>query len=137
MKLGTALRSAVNKAKSLSPKAPIILCGDYNDEPFDDSIVHGFGATRDVTMLRKRTNAFFNPFWPLVGSQDSSTLPPGAYLADGKEGSSMLFFDQILFSSTVLQYWNVVDRLVINEIPPSQWKKISDHYPISIHLRSI
>lgn len=136
LKLGIALQATVSKIRKAIPDCPIILCGDYNDEPFDDSVVHGVGATRDVTVLKRKTKALFNPFWPLMGSQDSSTVPPGTYLS-GDAVSSMLMFDYIMLSSSVLKQWVVVDRLVINDVPPVEWKKISDHYPVSIQLRRI
>lgn len=135
-KLGVALNATVTKIRRDNPGAPIILCGDYNDEPFDPSVVHGLGATRDATLLKTRKNALFNPFWPLMGSPSCSELPPGTFLTSGKGVSSLLMFDHMMLCSAALRCWKVAAKSVLNGIPAKEWKKISDHYPISLTLES-
>jgi hypothetical protein len=134
LKLGLAVNSTIKKIRRLIPNCPVVLCGDYNDEPFDDSVVHGIGATRDATLLLKRSNALFNPFWPLMGSKSCSSGPSGSYLG-GSSVSSMLMFDHMMMCSSTLRDWTMSGRAIINEILPDEWCKISDHYPISMTLQ--
>ncbi|WP_147469139.1 endonuclease/exonuclease/phosphatase family protein [Pseudomonas syringae group genomosp. 7] len=139
MKLGQALRAKVTEISETHPDAPIILLGDYNDEPYDESIVTGIGASRDAEFVRKRPKFFYNPYWGCLFEKDSSR-PAGTYINKSIKSSGGVIFDQMMFSSHFLREWKfehsgsiVSDLLDIT--PDTLWTKVSDHYPILSHLR--
>ena len=65
--LGFHLRNEVDTIFNSDNLAPVILLGDYNDEPFADSLTTGLSSTRDVTRVRKNPRLFYNPFWRHLG----------------------------------------------------------------------
>ncbi len=47
---------------------PVLAMGDFNDEPFDSSLVNYALSTRDKTkVLNAQTSRFYNLMWPLMG----------------------------------------------------------------------
>jgi endonuclease/exonuclease/phosphatase family metal-dependent hydrolase len=139
LRLGQALRNKINEIMDESPSAPIILFGDYNDEPYHDSIVKGIGASRDAEFVRKRPHYFYNPYWGCLGYREG-ILPPGSYVhASAIEGSGGAVYDQILFSSHFLKNWIFqCAGSIVSDIPQNEskllWSDISDHYPVLSHL---
>lgn len=139
LRLGQALRTKVSELMNQNPTAPIILFGDYNDEPYHDSIVNGIGASRDTEFVRKRPHYFYNPYWICLGPRDEA-VPPGSFIhASAIEGSGGAVYDQILFSSHFLRDWmfkcagSIVSDISALELE-MVWSDISDHYPVLSHL---
>lgn len=139
LRLVQALRTKITEIMDESPSSPIILFGDYNDEPYHDSIVKGIGASRDAEFVRKRPHYFYNPYWGCLGSREG-TLPLGSYVhASAIEGSGGAVYDQILFSSHFLRDWIFqCAGSIVGDIPTLKsevvWSDISDHYPVLSHL---
>lgn len=143
-RLGDALRTTVNEFIGRhDDKVLVVLCGDYNDEPFDTSIEDCLCASRDISFVRKRPNFFFNPFWACLGvvSHDEPVMETGTCMYDGVSSTSRSrTFDQIIFSSGFVTDWAFqgVGAQIINDLPVSQiglkWSDVSDHYPILSHL---
>lgn len=146
--VASALRGHVKDIYEGDPDALIVICGDFNDEPFSRSIQMTLKASRDMSYVRARSDALFNPFWRLVGITD---LVAGAHLPAGTCASSdpqhmtnWRTFDQIILSSGFLKGgWSFVGSGV--EIVNSQdisggtfnWSDLSDHYPISCNLKRV
>ncbi|WP_276310310.1 endonuclease/exonuclease/phosphatase family protein [Pseudomonas laurylsulfativorans] len=139
LRLGQALRTKVTEFMDESPSSPIILLGDYNDEPYHDSIVSGIGASRDVEFVRKRPHYFYNPYWGCLGPREG-TFPQGSYIhTSAIEGSGGAIYDQILFSSHFLRDWRFeCAGSVVGDISMLEsemvWSDVSDHYPVLSHL---
>lgn len=135
-KLGDSLRVVLDKIMQFEPESSVIICGDYNDEPYNRSIQYDLGATRDASLARINTEMMFNPFWPLMGSPDGVAVSVGSYIGSNTVTSNVLMYDQIMLSSSTLQKWTLADRQIVNEVPASEWLEVSDHYPVLVSLRS-
>lgn len=95
--LGNALRRIVKQHSQCAT----ILIGDYNDEPYSDSIFKCLGAIRDYSLAIKN-NKIYNPFWRhLPGTrypaQPNQKNRHGSHFYSRKHQTWWLF-DQIMFS---------------------------------------
>ncbi len=83
---------------------PILLMGDYNDEPFDASLADNLFATRDFQLVRKKgRHLLYNSFWKDTGYRvDGCGTVGGSYYYSSGETSKWHTFDQIIFSSYFL-----------------------------------
>lgn len=140
LRLGDALR---NKALSIldeNPNCPIILLGDYNDEPFDQSIVIGIGSSRDSNFVKRSNKFFYNPFWARLAPNPEG--PGGTFVHSKLTTSNGAIYDQILFSSHFVREWEFKEyATILSDFtfagPNVEWKDISDHYPILSHVARI
>lgn len=88
---------------------PVIVLGDFNDEPFDESLVTGLLATRDRT-LAASGDYLYNPFWRHVGESALYSMSlnfegfGGTHFHGEGTETHWRTFDQILFSSSFLGY---------------------------------
>jgi len=98
--LGIRLRDAIDNLISESLEAPhIILLGDYNDEPFSQSLSEQLMASRDITLVRTKPHLLYNPFWNLLGNGRCGTQPRGGSYYHSKGTSTRWHtFDQIIYS---------------------------------------
>ncbi|MCE5257199.1 MAG: endonuclease/exonuclease/phosphatase family protein [Spirochaetaceae bacterium] len=144
--LGMRLRDKVSEARS-SCEAPahIILMGDYNDEPFDDSLAKHLLATRDRELvLKKPEELLYNPFWRHLGEMLPHT--PGTthkccsgscYYSNGRE-THWHTFDQIIFSAAFIGdgEWQMSENhtFILRTNPLNNClcsgNDIFDHYPV-------
>ena len=108
-KLGQYLWQEMRKLKKKVPDAHIILMGDYNDDPFAESLASFLLATRDRGLAQKDSQFFYNPFWkrmgestpsPLIGNDQSIC---GTHFYGGGGTSRWFTFDQMIFSSSFLR----------------------------------
>jgi endonuclease/exonuclease/phosphatase family metal-dependent hydrolase len=130
-------------------RAPVITMGDFNDEPFDRSLIEYALATYDrEKVLQADVPRFFNLMWPLLGRR------LGTHYFDNF--ATML--DQFMVSRGMLQagaVFSVLEDTVTIERPagmvsggaypspirfgrPSaglNLRGFSDHYPISMTIR--
>lgn len=137
LRLGDALRTKAMSLLDLNPNCPIVLLGDYNDEPYDSSIVRGIGASRDLNFVRRSNKFFYNPFWARLAPHPEG--PGGTFIHSKLRDSDGAVFDQILFSSHFVRDWEFKEHAaILSDIPffdpNTQWKDISDHYPILSHV---
>ena len=146
--IASELRGYVKDIYENDPNALIVICGDFNDEPFSRSIQMVLKASRDISFVKARSDALFNPFWRLVGMTDLVTgthLPPGTCAnSDGQHMTNWRTFDQIILSSGFLKDgWSFVGSGVeimsaLNISGSSlQWTDLSDHYPITCNLKRV
>jgi len=144
--LGIHLRDEVDAIFRSDSLAPVILLGDYNDEPFADSLTTGLSSTRDLTRVRKNPRLLYNPFWRHLGEaktykQGVDTTAKnrcGSYYYKSGSITRWYTFDQMLFSSffTGGSAWHLNEELtgiidtpeLFNLVIDSKQK--FDHLPI-------
>lgn len=106
--LGSLLRDAVMSCIEQRNIRNVIILGDFNEEPFNNSITDALCASRDITLVRKTPRLLYNPFWRHM---TSSNLHPnnqkhegcGTYYYKGDEANRWKTFDQIIFSSSFVK----------------------------------
>ncbi|MCA8962701.1 MAG: endonuclease/exonuclease/phosphatase family protein [Planctomycetes bacterium] len=70
-------RSVIAKIEQSTPGDPdILLIGDFNDDPFDDSVRKELNAVRskNAALNRKNVDHLYNPTWAFLGQTDVGTL---------------------------------------------------------------
>ena len=148
IEVATHLRGHIEGIYDDDPDALIVICGDFNDEPFSTPIQMALKASRDISYVKSRSQALFNPSWRLIGMTDlvsGSHLPAGTCSsADARHMTNWRTFDQIILSAGFLrdgwcfvgsgvEIMNVLD--IADE--PLVWAKLSDHYPITCNLKKV
>lgn len=86
-----------------------LVMGDFNDEPFDDSVTDALQTTRERSHARKKPMLLYNPFWRLLGERQaiedeaaSPRLCAGTCHWRSGVDTKWRTFDQILVSSSLL-----------------------------------
>lgn len=141
-----ALRGHVEDIYDQDGDALIAICGDFNDEPFSRTLQMALKASRDISYVKARSKALFNPFWRLIGISDlvaGSHLPAGTCVtADPQHMTNWRTFDQIILSSGFLKNgWHFVGsgvEILSALIPQGSaltWSDLSDHYPVTCNLK--
>jgi len=107
--LGSRLREKVTEIEQASASCPpVILLGDFNDEPFDESLAEQLLATRDRQLVRSKTGFLYNPFWRLLGESTPHSYSAtakgigGSYFHRSGQTTRWRTFDQIIFSAAFL-----------------------------------
>jgi hypothetical protein len=127
----------------------VLIVGDFNDEPFSESMSEGLAAYRDRNLVRKRIAAYYNPFWRLLGEQQSLEhegafpLPAGTHFYRSGSSSRWFTFDQFVVSSALLEQgpWRLVEnatRILRHEAlftASGAMRDIFDHLPIATSLK--
>lgn len=144
-----ALRSEIN-IKLCEQDSHIVLLGDFNDEPFDNSVNTALISSRDRQWVRARPEILYNPCWRLLGErQDLSDEDAGPICAGTHFFTSPLTrwhtVDQVLVSSSLLggREWRLREQEIRIWHPPfmrSRFGRISggsDHLPILCGLERI
>jgi len=128
---------------------PVLFMGDFNDEPFNRSILEYLRSSRDEERVRRATSpVLYNLMWPLLAQTD-----PGTYFY----GSDWNMLDQFLVTKHMLQNTSKVqvDKSSVAIFRPDfaqnkngsphrfglKPKKIdqtgfSDHYPLTVVLQA-
>lgn len=144
-KLGNHLYSNLKQLKKDTPNAHIVLMGDYNDEPFAESLSSYLLASRDRELARNDDQFYYNPFWTRMG--ESVPFPTvtrqqgicGTHYYRGGENTRWFTFDQMIFSSPFLREDGpaILDEehcqiLATPELDTHlrSGKSIFDHFPI-------
>jgi len=103
---GYVLRGVVDTLLAADAEAQIVLMGDYNDEPFNASIMEALKATRDRDRSKTRTDLLYNPFWRHLASFEHDVNGPcsdqGTYYYKSGKMTRWHTFDQMIFSSSLL-----------------------------------
>lgn len=127
----------------------VVLLGDFNDEPFSPALSHGLVAYRDRELVRRRGDAYYNPFWRHLGEQqileheETGSLPAGTHFHHSGTASRWFTFDQIVVSSGLLgnSAWRLLEgttRVVTHEsllTPRGTMRDVFDHLPVATSLR--
>lgn len=103
---GQVLRVFVNTLLDTDPEAQILLMGDYNDEPFSDSVSVSLRASRDRDRAESRPDVLYNPFWRHMTAFAEDGHDPcsdkGTYYFKSGVITRWHTFDQIIFSSSLV-----------------------------------
>lgn len=128
----------------------VIVMGDFNDNPYDESILTNLNASRCHDAVRKYPNEFFyNPFWRSVVSDkkynhlaDNDTFRSGSHKYKQFLGTVWHSYDQIMFSGSFLgtgvwhlneQSTKVIDETgFINDFENK--KNLIDHLPVMCEI---
>ncbi|MUH72025.1 endonuclease/exonuclease/phosphatase family protein [Psychrosphaera haliotis] len=128
----------------------VIVMGDFNDNPYDESILNNLNATRCHDAVRKYPNEYFyNPFWRTVVSDkkynhlsDNDTFRSGTHKYKQFQGTIWHSYDQIMFSGSFLgsgswhlneQSTKVIDEVgFINDFENK--KNLIDHLPVMCEI---
>jgi hypothetical protein len=124
----------------------VIIMGDFNDNPYDESVLQNLNSTRCHDAVRKYPNEYFyNPFWRSVVSEDKyshlvtdKSFRSGTYKYKQMLGTIWHSYDQIMFSGSFLGKgaWHLNEQCtkVIDEIgfvrDFENNKNLIDHLPI-------
>ncbi|WP_320504936.1 endonuclease/exonuclease/phosphatase family protein [Stenotrophomonas sp. CFBP8980] len=139
--LGSKLLDIVSEMRM---QRPVVLMGDYNDEPYSDSIFHHLGAVRDSS-LALANGKIYNPFWKHLSgpwSHPFTGLPirHGTHRYGSARNQTWWLFDQIMFTHDLLtgDSW-VLDESGVGVIPLSgiggRSKEANfDHLPVVAQL---
>jgi endonuclease/exonuclease/phosphatase family protein len=126
----------------------VVILGDFNDEPFSDSLRDGLVAYRDRALVRRREGAYYNPFWRLLGEQQhveqehTGRLPAGTHFHSSGTSTRWVTYDQVAVSSSLIgaNSWQLVEsatRIVLHEAlltDGGTMRDIFDHLPIATAL---
>lgn len=136
----------LSASELMSKNEDVILMGDFNDNPYDESVLHNLKASRCHDTVRKYPNEFFyNPFWRSVVSDKKynylikdEIFRSGSHRYKQFQGTIWHSYDQIIFSGSFLgmgvwylneQSTKVVDEICfINDFDDK--KNIIDHLPV-------
>ncbi len=88
----------------------VIVMGDFNDNPYDYSLMNNLKSSRCLDSVRKYPkDLLYNPFWRSVVPSivyshvlKNPTFNSGSYKFENKEGVSWHSFDQIFLSGSFL-----------------------------------
>jgi hypothetical protein len=128
----------------------VVFLGDFNDEPFSQSISESLRAYRDRELVRHHKDAYYNPFWRLLGEQqhleaegeNRPRLPAGTHFYRSGYFSRWFTFDQIIVSSALIgeSSWRLVEsatRVVAHDALLTRngaMVDCFDHLPIATSL---
>lgn len=144
--------SQINESLSNFKTSNKIIIGDFNIEPFDDSMINIFNFN-SVSSLEHRTklhktyneedfDIYYNPFFSYQG--DLSDGPPGTYFFEKETQTQPWFiFDQALINSRFVENidkkeCNVLESLNGKNLCKESGRpntKYSDHLPINIKVK--
>ena len=102
------LKAQIRAIEEIAADAAIIVVGDFNDEPFDQSLAWNMLATRDRGLAKTKTGYLYNPFWRRLGeskphtSLDTKGGAAGSCFYRTETSTRWRTFDQMLFSSAFL-----------------------------------
>lgn len=140
---GHILRETLSHIQAPDGGCQIVLMGDYNDEPFSDSIHVSLRATRDRERSKARNDVLYNPFWRHMASFEHDGHHPcsdqGTYFYKSGDVTRWHTFDQMMFSNSLLvgtRGWQMDESRTrafspawLDELLLSSQSKI-DHRPI-------
>lgn len=149
--LGQLLAQRISNVRSSIGALPTVVIGDFNDEPFDESLTSSLLGSRDRRLVRRRDSLLYNPFRALLGERQSiqaesaGWIPPGTYYYASDQLTQWLTVDQALVSRELLggTEWTlnesgpgiVTHPAVINAA--GRLKVGFDHLPILVTLSKL
>lgn len=132
--------------ESRSDSVPLIIIGDFNDEPFDKSLTEALRSTRDRAAVRRFSQLLYNPFWRVLGEHQpverQLALGAGTHYFTKDPTNCWYTFDQALVSSSLVrgEGWTLIeeetdviplDRLLTEN---GTMRLKFDHLPILVRL---
>lgn len=140
-KCGSELKRRIDKNTVFTKNPYTIIVGDFNDEPFNDSLQEYLRATRDIHIIEDKQDLLYNPSWNTFGTRniDTEQYFAGTYFYNNGSLTNWHNFDQIIVSSAFLQRnggWKLCnEKMEILEIPwylriVKDKKTKYDHLPV-------
>jgi predicted extracellular nuclease len=134
-------------AEEMGKNTPILVMGDFNDEPFDRAIIdYALGSSNKGSVSRSKSPKLFNPMWKLVANGQYTHV----------YGSEYTMLDQFMVSKGLLQKKGELvirdDSITVGKFKENSTGKkpkrfgrpskkssfndkgYSDHFPISIKI---
>ncbi len=146
--IGQNLRLVLDKLLKKDNVSDLIVLGDFNDEPYNESVMNGLYSSRDVEMVRRYRSLLYNPFWRLLphpglfsrGAETSMTRGTYYYKSDNLQRWRV--YDQILVSSSFAGFgkWHIDENEPLVWEDPSEFdvgprlSKFIDHLPVFIAI---
>jgi len=130
-------------------EAFVVVGGDFNDEPFDESLTMGLWGTRDRALARRQPHTLYNPFWRLLGERrhrEHGDEETGAGTAHWRSGRATKWhtFDQFLVSSSLLGAgcWSLLEGAtgIWDQAPLASALGLHrefDHYPVWVGVEGV
>lgn len=149
IELAAGLRRHLQELQGTLEELPAIFVGDFNDEPFDESVSAWLQTSRDLKRVSKKPSLLYNPFWSHLG-EDAGTAdallrrPPGTHYFASDQLSEWFTFDQGLVSSEFILHndWQLDEPntgilALPHLIRPTERRieKTMDHFPILLTLK--
>ena len=104
---GAQLRSSVDQLiRFYRGDGRVVIMGDFNEEPFQESLAGQLLATRDRRLASQEQSYFYNPFWRHLGESSP-------YLYDGTQPS---FAGTCYIRAGHLTKWKTVDQIMVSSI---------------------
>ena len=138
------------------PNTPVLAMGDFNDEPFDTSLVTHAGSTRQADKVVNARNALlWNLMWPVMGTGHHDQ-PDGTFYFDNEPNQ----LDQFLINKNMIIHTSPIralpDTVQILRFPgtsvdgdyprpipfggsgkPINTNGFSDHFPIGMRISQL
>jgi len=109
MLFGRNLQAHIDELSREGVRPPhVVILGDFNDEPFNDSLSAGLLGSRDRNLVRQRPRHLYNPFWRLLGERQvleeeaGRRLGAGTHYYKGTMATHWHSYDQFLVSASLL-----------------------------------
>ena len=143
---GIRLRDSIEKVIAEHKEPPhIVLLGDYNDDPFSDSLSQQVMATRDLKLASRRKDLLYNPFWKCLSQTEWDCGCSGSYFYRNGKVTQWHTFDQIIFSHAFIQgkHWRLsADFEHVVHVPGVieaiiDKDSIFDHIPVSSQVERV
>lgn len=150
--LGGSLRAAILKLiNQYDGDARLIIMGDFNEEPFDQSLEGELLATRDRKLVQNSPAYLYNPFWRYMGESQPYDYSTGirsfagtCYVPSGHT-TKWKTVDQIILSAAFVgrSEWHLKEELTkILHITPRGTGKTSstdifDHFPVIATIEKV
>lgn len=110
--LGLRLRDQVEHIIDNLPGKPlVVLLGDYNDDPYAQSLSDLLMASRDIDLVKRKEELLYNPFWKHLSKVSAESQVSGSYFYKAGEVTKWHTFDQVIFSHAFIggQEWRLID----------------------------
>ena len=142
--LGVHLRTQIDNVFDKSvPDTHVVLMGDYNEEPYAQTIHEQLRCSRDVELVKKKKRLLYNPLWKYMSNMDWDANCAGTYYYSSGDVTKWHTFDQIMISKSLLEgkRWNFQhERSLLFNLPDLisavQNKNSNyDHLPIFCFLK--
>ncbi|MEX1367846.1 MAG: endonuclease/exonuclease/phosphatase family protein [Nannocystaceae bacterium] len=121
----------------LQQNVPVVVLGDFNDEPFDASLA-SLGASRDPRLvLRHPKHRLYNPSWSLSAPTIEAPWARFGSLGHNGRTSTRYLYDQALTSAHFLdEDAGTIPKANLRELvpDPATGSRIIDHLPLELTL---
>lgn len=144
---GDRLRASIDEVAKVG-SGNIIALGDFNDEPFNASIMNYLRGCRDASHAAGSDGILYNPFWKSISCSigydrfKANYEPTGSYLYKRDKLHKWRVFDQMLFSKQFIGQgpWDLIEEETFVLRYPELMSRMAhsdsklDHLPITAAL---